>query len=283
MLPRYAGLVRILPQCAHYDHRVSLTRVLADPSSSLSAFLDSYCPAIPDLAQLIGMQVANHAIEPIREHERPIAWRTIGTAIDHRLRLAFTSDAAPKLPRKPLANPAATNAIATGVRYALIQAEHPHDNSVYRRVADLGIELTSRFQALIAEAAPFDPAKPISPGGRLERDLCTLCYAGAWYDALSRTGDIQDEQNQELRYAASTSDDLDDMLTAIPDIAVTNMTALIRSAETSDIAVLRQRTAGTGLCVPGPCFSGSSDVDGADADLIADDLLLTGLRPSPSR
>lgn len=249
---------------------MSLTRVLADPCSSLSAFLDDHFPAIPDLAQLIGAQVANHAIEPIREHGRPIAWRTIGAAIDHRLRLAFTPDAAPKPPGESPENPAATNAIAAGVRYALVQAEHP----VYRRVADLGMELTSRFQALIAEAAPFDPAKPISLGGRLERDLCTLSYAGAWYDALSRTGDIEDEQNQELRYAASTSDDLDDMLTAIPDIAVANMTALTRCAGSSDIASLRERTAGTGLCIPGPCFSGSPDVEGADADLIAGDLLL---------
>ena len=32
-------------------------------------------------------------------------------------------------------------------------------------------------------------------------------YIGAWYDALHRTGDIGDERNRKLRYAAPTSDD----------------------------------------------------------------------------
>jgi hypothetical protein len=253
---------------------MSLTSVLADPSSSLSVFLEHHFPAIPDLSCLIGTQVTDHAIPAIREHGRIIPWRTIGTAIDYRLRLAFTPDAAPKPPGQSPANPSATNAITAGMRYALIQAEYPARNSICGRAADLGLELISGFQALIAETAPFDPANPISLGGRLERDLCKLCYAGAWYDAFSRTGDLEEERNQELRYAASTSDDLDDMLTAIPDIAVANMMALIRHASTSEIAALRQHTAGTGLCIPGPCFPGSPDVDGADADLIAGDLLL---------
>ena len=253
---------------------MSLTGLLADPSSSLSMFLNDHFPEIQDLTYLIGTQVTNYAIPPIREHGRTIPWRTIGTAIDHRLRLAFTPDAAPNPPGRSPANRAASNAIAAGMRYALVQAEYPASNPIYRRVTDLGLELISRFQALIAEVAPFDPANPIGLGGRPERDLCKLCYASAWYDTLSRTGDLEGERNQELRYAASTSDDLDDMLTAIPDIAVANMTSLIRHASTSEIAVLRQRTAGTGLCIPGPCFPGSLDVDGADADLIVGDLLL---------
>jgi hypothetical protein len=244
---------------------VSLTGVLADPSSSLNGFLDDHFPAIPDLARLIGTQVTSHAVEPIREHGRSIAWRTVGTAIDHRLRLAFTPDAVPQLPGESPANPAATNAITAGVRYALVQAEHPVGNSVYRRVADLGMELISRFQELTAEAAPFDPAKPISLGGRPDRDLCTLCYAGAWYDALSRTGDIEDERNQELRYAASTSDDLEDMLTAIPDIAVANMTALYRFRTRCMVRELRFGVVGglghdRGSCLPVCCtcsWSGS--------------------------
>jgi hypothetical protein len=156
----------------------------------------------------------------------------------------------------------------------LTPGDDPASDLICRRTADLGLELTSRFQTLITQVAPFDPANPISLGGQPERDLCTLCYAGAWFDGLYRTGDIHHERNQELRYAASTSDDLDDMLTAIPPIAITNMALLIHRASNSDLANLRQHTAGTRLCIPGPCFAGSFDVGGADADLIADDLLL---------
>jgi hypothetical protein len=252
---------------------VSLTSVLDDQTSSLSVFLDERFPAIQDLAGAIGPQLAGCAIPAAREHGRAIPWRTIGTAIDHRLRLTFTPDAAPRIPGKPAANPASTNAIAAGVHYALIQSKYPDSDHIYGKVARLGLELIARFQTILEEAAPFKPAVPVCLGGRIERELCMLCYAGAWYDALCRSSDIDDEQNHELRYAAATSNDLDDMLTAIPEIAIANMTDLIRHAGSSGVAALRKRTE-TRLCIAGPCFPGSPDVGGADADLITDSLLL---------
>jgi hypothetical protein len=171
-------------------------------------------------------------------------------------------------------NPASTNAIAAGVQHAVVNSRYPDGDPLYTRAASLGLELISRFQALVYETAPFDPATPVSLGGRIERDLCTLCYAGAWFDGLHRTGDIQDERNGALRYAVSTSSDLDDMLTAVPEIAVTNMMDLVRHAGRGDMAALRENAVRTGPCIAGPCFSGSGDVGGADADLIAGNILL---------
>jgi hypothetical protein len=252
---------------------VSLTSVLDDPASSLSVFLDERFPAIQGLALTIEQQLAGYAIPAIREHGRTIPWRTIGTAIDHRLRLAFTPDATPRMPGQPPANPASTNAITAGVHYALIRSNRPDSDHIYRNIARLGLQLITRFQVLAGEAKSFDPAVPVCIGGRMERDLCTLCYAGAWYDALHRTGDIDAERNHELRYAAATSDDLDDMLTVIPELAIANMADLVRHAGGSSLADLRKGTE-TRLCITGPCFSGSRDVDGADADLIIDTVLL---------
>lgn len=252
---------------------MSLTSVLDDPTSSLSVFLDERFPGIQDLADTIGPQLAGCAIPAIRERGRTIPWRTVGTAIDHRLRLTFTPDAAPRAPGEPPANPASTNAITAGVRYALIRSKYPDSDHIYKEVARLGLELIARFQMFVEEATPFHPAVPVCIGGRIERELCMLCYAGAWYDALHRTSDIDDERNHELRYAAASSDDLDDMLTVIPEIAVVNMTDLIRHAGSSSVAALRKHT-GTRLCITGPCFSGSPDVGGADADLITDSFLL---------
>lgn len=252
---------------------MSLTSVLDDPTSSLSMFLDERFPAIQDLASTIGAELAGCAIPAVREHGRAIPWRTIGTAIDHRLRLAFTPDAAPRTPGKPPVNPASRNAITAGVHYVLIRSKYPDSDHIYGKVARLGLELIARFQTLVEEATPFRPAVPLCVGGRIERELCLLCYAGSWYDALYRDSGIDEERNHELRYAAATSDDLDDMLTAIPEIAIANMADLIRHAGGSSVAALRERTE-TRLCIAGPCFSGSPDVGGADADLITDSLLL---------
>jgi hypothetical protein len=51
------------------------------------------------------------------------------------------------------------------------------------------------------------------------------------------------------------------------------MATLARRASISDLAALRTRT-GISAIVPGPCFAGSADVGGADADLIVGDFLL---------
>lgn len=253
---------------------MSLTDVVADSSSALAVFIDDRFPAISDLAHEIGTQVADCAVPAVRERGRIVPWRTVGTAIDHRLRLAFTPDAVPKPPGEQCLSPESTNAISAGVYYALAVSSGGDHHPLYAKIASLGLELISRFQELTREIAPCDPTIRIDLGGRIERELCTLCYAGAWYDGLHRTGDIEDERHQELRYAASTSGDLDDMLTAISEIAVTNMVNLVHHAELSDITALRERVPGGRTCVSGPTFSGSRDVDGADADLVVDHLLL---------
>lgn len=262
---------------------MSLTDVLADRDSSLSLFLKARFPAIGDLADRIGTQAGSRAIPAIGEHRKTIPWRTIGTAVDYRLRLSFTPDAIPKPPGGKNRNRASTNVITAGVHSALAASKDAGSNPGYGKIARLGQELISRFHIIAEEISPYDPAVPVSLGGRTERQLCTLCYAGAWYDGLFRNGDINDERHRELRYAASSSDDLDGMLTAIPEIAVTNMAALIRHAGTSDLATLRERFPGGRTCISGPTFPGSSDVGGADADLIADRLLLeikTHARPA---
>lgn len=253
---------------------MSLTDILADSGSSLSLFIEDRFPAIGELAHLIGTQAEGRAIPAIRERGKIIPWRTIGTAIDHRLRLSFTPDAAPKPPGAKRRNRASTNVIAAGIYSAVAASKDAGRDPVYARIASLGQELISRFHAITEEAPPHDPATAISLGGRAERRLCTLCYAAAWYDGLFRDGNIDDERHRELRYAASSSNDLDDMLTAVPEIAVTNMASLVYHAGISDLAALRERAPGGHACISGPTFRGSRDVDGADADLIVDRLLL---------
>lgn len=186
----------------------------------------------------------------------------IGTAIDYRLRLAFAADAVTQSP-----------AFAAGMMCARAHAESDDDpeGETYRKILELGRDLMLRLKSVTRAHDPSDRSKPLIMGGTAAEELCRLCYAAAWYDALSRAGHLDDDRTKVLGFIAANSPGLDDMLDAVPHAAVANMIELLRCAAGSELGELRAKAQAT---VPGPYFAGSVDVNGADADFIVDDLLL---------
>ena len=73
---------------------VSLTSHLDDRASPLSRFLDHAFPRLDDVAaEALAQMPRTLRAAPDQGFHMP--WTTIGTAIDHRLRLAFTPRALP--------------------------------------------------------------------------------------------------------------------------------------------------------------------------------------------
>ena len=145
------------------------------------------------------------------------------------------------------------------------------DGETYRKIVDLGRDLMLRLKSVTSANDPSDRSKPLVIGGAADEDLCRMCYAAAWYDALSRSGGLDDDRTRVFGFVVVNSSGLDDMLDAVPHAAVANMIELLRCAARSELGELRAKAQAV---VPGPCFVGSADVNGADADFIVDDLLL---------
>lgn len=241
---------------------VSLTSELENPGSSLSVFIDQELPGIGSFVAQIAPGLPATLARTERGHNQANSWQMIGTAIDYRLRLAFAADAVARSP-----------AFAAGMMCARTHAgreDDPHGET-YRQIADLGNDMLLRLESMIRANDPSDRNRPLVTGSTVEEDLCRLCYAAAWYDALGRTGDLRDGRTGVLSFIAVNSSVLDDMLDGVPHAAVANMLELLRHAAKSELGELRAKAR---AAVPGPCFAGSVDVNGADADLIVDDLLL---------
>jgi len=242
--------------------RVSLTSELDNPASRISVFMDQAFPASDSVVEQIARGLPAAMARPERGHHQANSWQMIGTAIDYRLRLAFAANAVAHSP-----------AFAAGMMCARARAESDHDpdGDTYRKIAELGHDLMLRLKSVTRANDPSNRSKPLFVGGTAGEELCRLCYAAAWYDALSRSGDLDDDRTKVLGFVAVNSPALDNMLDAVPHAAVANMIELLRYAAGSELGELRAKAQ---AIVPGPCFAGSADVNGADADFIVDDLLL---------
>jgi len=241
---------------------VSLTSELENPESRFSVFMDQELPGIGSFVAQIAPGLPAILARTERGHNQANSWQMIGTAIDYRLRLAFAADAV-----------ARSSAFAAGMMCARTHAgrEDDPDGEAYRQIADLGNDMLLRLESMTRANDPSDRNRPLVMGSTVEEDLCRLCYMAAWYDALGRTGDLRDGRTGVLSFIAVYSSVLDDMLDSVPHAAVANMLELLRYAARSELGELRAKAR---AAVPGPCFAGSVDVNGADADLIVDDLLL---------
>ena len=99
---------------------MSLTRHLDDRASPLNRFLDHAFPRLDDVATDALAQMPR-TLRAAPDQGFHVAWTTIGTAIDHRLRLAFTPPALPGTSREPAVS---CNPITTGIQLAAASAAH---------------------------------------------------------------------------------------------------------------------------------------------------------------
>jgi hypothetical protein len=234
---------------------MSLTSELDDAKSPLATFMTAVFPQTRDLSAALRAACPSGA-EPLRPEipaGKRIAWGTLGAAIDHRLRYAFSNN------REP--SESIQHSMAAAPRLARLDARHA--------IRQAGDELALMLSQVIAKECPADRARPMTLPPRAEAELARVCYDMGWFEEVYRS--------QRLWPGTPLGDarpdlTIDQLLAAVPAYAVDDITAQVKLA---DLALTQLRATHPPEQVhAGPTFAGSPDVDGADADMIIDDLLI---------
>lgn len=181
---------------------------------------------------------------------------TVGTAIDQRLRLAFTA-AAP-----------VDDASLIGIDLS----GGIGGRGAGLRMRAAGNELTARLTETVRRLDLDNRDQPIDHGQDEEEHLARMLIAAAWYQVLARTP-------IGFAFTPLAKAALEDpgaftfaRLLQLPDRdLVADVTAQLHKAAHGPLAALRARTRPED-CVGGPTFAGARIT--ADADLVVDGLLL---------
>ncbi|MFJ4681695.1 hypothetical protein [Kitasatospora sp. NPDC088783] len=185
------------------------------------------------------------------------AWGTIGAAIDHRLRYAFTTQQA------------IDTAVKEGITYTAAWCTQMRRPDIADAVLTTGRDLERDLRALLDQERPDDRARPMLLDPTPEQHLARLCVAMVWFEEVCRSGVLYPTSPIVLLADRLT---LPALLAQVPDYIVDDLGRQMRLAQD----VLGALRAGTDVeqCHSGPLFAGSRDVGGADADLIVGPLLV---------
>lgn len=180
---------------------------------------------------------------------------TVGTTIDTRLRLAFTTAA-------PVDLAAAIGIEQTGRYY----------QGTGLRMRAVGNELAARLTRTVQALDLANRSTPIDRAHDEEEDLARLLIAAAWYQVLSRNPVGFEHTPLYLAACEDPSSFTLNRLLQLPhrDL-VADPVAQLYQAAASPLASLRARTRPED-CTPGPTFPGTRIT--ADADLLVDGLLI---------
>lgn len=244
---------------------MSLTQGLSSPRTPLRRFLDrelsagtrplraTYRAQLPATLVLPGDGVGYEA-------------GTVGTAIDQRLRLAFTA----AVPVDAATMIGIDNIRATGESLVLPEFGHSRTWDV---IDDVGRGLAEQLHITVADLGPADRAKPLMRTAEEEENLARLLLAAAWYALNCRSPTAFPLTPLcKAAFACPREFSLDRLLTLPDPDLVHDVIAQLRAAEDGPLEQLRDQTA-PGDCIPGPTFDGSAHVS-ADADLIAGGTLI---------
>jgi hypothetical protein len=172
----------------------------------------------------------------------------LGTAIDFRIRCAFTTV-------QPA--PSAT----AGVLKSRVIA----GNEIFA----LGSQLVDAFRDHLAREGPHERGARWLLDSEAEIHLDRMCFSLAWFDRVYRDGSIG--AGSPL---AETAVDVDvaSLLSRVPEYAIRDLQAQVLIAERA-LGPLRDSTTAA-QCLAAPTFAGSADVGGADADVLVAGRLL---------
>lgn len=259
----HAGRGRSTQRLEQGVDEVSLTGCLRVPTSPLRRLLDADCAAgvvvlRADYRSRMPLAVPL-AVPAGVDRERG----TVGMAVDHRLRLAFT------------AAEVDGHAARHGVAYAALLAadlETGTARSWWSALAVAGREVLVEIARLARTWQLDDRGLPFARATEQEDALARLLVVAAWYEVLFRAGPIAFDGTPIARFAPDQPS-LVDLITLVPEPLVTDVVAQIMLAENNELASLRA-TSTSGSCAAGTVFDGSADVGGADADLLVDGLLV---------
>ncbi|MGW2787408.1 hypothetical protein ACWC3X_40450 [Streptomyces populi] len=179
----------------------------------------------------------------------------VGTAIDYRLRLAFTT----AVPVDPAAR---TGITLTGT----------YDSDASRRMRRVGGELLARLEKTVLGLRLDDRALPMDRAHDEEEDLARLLIAAAWYQVNYRTSIGFAYTPLAVTAREDPGAFTLERLLQLPDRdMVADVVAQLHIAAEGPLDTLRARTRPED-CTPGPTFPTSRI--SADADLAVDGLLL---------
>jgi hypothetical protein len=190
---------------------------------------------------------------------------TVGTAIDQRLRLAFTAMA--PLDVASLAGIAGCQAMARARR------GRGRGDQTWCALSELGMQLVEEIAASVVELRLDARGLPILRSDEDEERLARRLLCAAWYALNFRNPFAFPDTPLFQAVAESPRRFSFERLLAVPTPAlVDDVLRQLRAAENGPLAGLRRQVP-VATCVGGPTFDGSADVT-ADADLIADGLLI---------
>lgn len=200
---------------------------------------------------------------------------TVGTAFDYRLRYYFA------------VTPIEELVAATGMRLVDAQRrigtqraapdafldQYGSPPAAASPIGELLLDFRERLAAFLAEVQPTGREL----GREAEQLLCRYCYVLAWFDEPFRAGLFINSPLYTLQRGATVDD-----LLALPDqIWIDDLVALSHLFAQNSYAEFA-----LGEAILNPRFSGSNEIGGADADLIADRCLIeikTTVSPKFSR
>ena len=234
---------------------MSLTSQLNDPESLLSAFMAAQFPQVREFsAAFRAVRPADgEALQPPVEAGTRVAW---GTSMPRSTTGYGTrSLTAARCPRRL----SAAWPGHSGLQPLRLE-------TAVRRAGD---DLEVMLSELIAAEQPASRSRPLLLPGAAEERFARLCYAMAWFEEVYRTRRLWPGTPLGEAGPGFT---VKQLLEAVPGYAVEDLMA---QAEVASGALGELRAA----CPPcqvhaGPDFAGSSDVGGADADLIVGGLLI---------
>ncbi|MDL4813135.1 hypothetical protein [Actinomadura opuntiae] len=239
---------------------MSLTQGLVSPRTPLRRFLDRELSA--GVRRVRATYRSRLPTRPLILPGPGVGYEagTIGTAIDQRLRLAFTCSA-------PV-----DAATLLGVDGCVLAAERSGDPAV-RAIADTGRHLMAELAAAVQSMRLDDRRELMLRADQDEEHLARLLLAAAWYAVnLRNPFAFGDTPLCKAAHARPETFDLAALLAVPHRDLVADLLAQLHRAQNGPLDQLRAATT-PGRCRPGPTFDGRAHVS-ADADLIADGLLL---------
>ncbi len=232
---------------------MSLTREIANKNSPVSRFL----------ADTFGAGARGFLVEPRKRLKnssilRPPAsgaypWNTVGSAIDYRIRYYFSAAPWHEL---------------VAAQGALNLQGHIHvdvDSETGRRDIDYEQSISEEFLRFFQDFDSFLRRTPVS-GLKLkdeqEREFLRYCYVLALLDEVARSG-LRPGTPLDRRFANT-----EQLLELASPMCIDDLRMLSRSFYSEHGALFSRRH------VLNPTFEGSTDVSGADGDLIVDGALI---------
>jgi hypothetical protein len=232
---------------------MSLTGQLDKAGSPFASFLSAQFPAVNNVSAAFHAMLPADAEALFPAAPERVPWGTLATAIERRLRYAFCDTGIPR----------------TSVQRGIFAAWQLATPDCAEAVRLAGEDLAGALESLVAAERPATRARSILLAPEEEAFLDGMCYALAWFEETSRLGRLV---SGTPLATAGRSLTVEHLLAAVPGYAVDDIAAVVGLADTGLSSVRDD-------CPPelvhvSPALAGAGDVGGAEADLIAGDLLL---------